>query len=180
VRPESGGRAHPADTEYTRCWRSGVKRIGRSRVALSVGAGPRACPDDSTTLGTAPSQMGDHRGSPLRHCDNMTNGADVSQSATVSRPHPKRTSRRLSLDASRDIRLCLRGKPDLIYGRSPTNAGPGRQYLPEVEPRDKMKLSPRESNASADDRTAADHSRQKGRVALWPSNRRLHGSMAST
>ena len=88
VRPESGGRAHPAETEYTRCCGSGVERTGSSRVVLSAGAAPRACPDDSTTPGAAPSQMRDHRGSPLRHCDNVANGADVPQSATVSQPHP--------------------------------------------------------------------------------------------
>jgi len=90
VRPELGGMVHRADTGPARSWCRRIERSAGSHAVMSVGAGPRACPDDATTPGAAPSQMGNHGGLPLRHCDQMTNGADVSLSATVFRPLPTR------------------------------------------------------------------------------------------
>jgi len=107
ARPELGDMVHPADTGPARSWCRRIERSAGSRAVMSVGAGPRACPDDSTTPHAAPSQMGNHRGLPLRHGDEMTNGADVSLSSTAFRPHPGAPSWEEAVSPA----------PDFVYGR---------------------------------------------------------------
>jgi len=49
MRAELGGMVHPADSAVARSWCRRIERSAGARAVLSVGAGLRACPNDSTT-----------------------------------------------------------------------------------------------------------------------------------